>query len=235
MPGQSSDVKTIHLSRPTADLASLWNLLRCATETAKSGEDGFTGLQLSVPVFERMKTEQLHLLDHEAQLAGGEVDHLIQRLRIRLGETVVTFPQPMESHLPEKAVRFDKDPFTIAKSEKEDRLLISNAVVSPFRSQVVSSCEVEFKPRPLHLLPDPIEVRCALLTSEWGADIPISYTHAAEVFHLVHCNGPERITGSWWEGRNKTRNYFDVEDCTGLRFWLFQVGETRKWYLHGQC
>ena len=30
-----------------------------------------------------------------------------------------------------------------------------------------------------------------------------------------------------------TRDYFDVEDAEGKRFWLFRVNETGKWYVHG--
>jgi hypothetical protein len=89
------------------------------------------------------------------------------------------------------------------------------------------------KPRPLHLLSTPIEVQCLSLTGDLDQRKPISFTYAGQVHQLVYCNGPERITGSWWEGRNKTRDYFDVEDRMGNRFWMFRVEETRKWYLHG--
>jgi protein ImuB len=87
--------------------------------------------------------------------------------------------------------------------------------------------------RPLHLLPTPIEIHCSSLTGDLDERKPISFTHAGQVHPLIHCNGPERITGSWWEGRNKTRDYFEAEDHAGERFWIFRVEETRKWYLHG--
>jgi protein ImuB len=38
----------------------------------------------------------------------------------------------------------------------------------------------------------------------------------------------------WWEGRTKVRDYFEVEDEGGMRFWVFRVGQTGKWYLHGK-
>ena len=50
---------------------------------------------------------------------------------------------------------------------------------------------------------------------------------------LTHAVGPERIAGQWWDGHDKTRDYFDVEDESGQRWWLFRVLETFKWYLHG--
>jgi protein ImuB len=49
----------------------------------------------------------------------------------------------------------------------------------------------------------------------------------------VHVRGPERIAGQWWNGSGKTRDYFDVADTAGSRFWLFRVMETNQWYLHG--
>jgi protein ImuB len=63
---------------------------------------------------------------------------------------------------------------------------------------------------------------------------PLSFTCAGgRVHRVVHCTGPERIAGLWWEGHTKTRDYFDVEDSTGRRFWLFRVLETGRWFVHG--
>jgi protein ImuB len=62
---------------------------------------------------------------------------------------------------------------------------------------------------------------------------PVAFTHGRDVRRVIHAIGPERIAGPWWEGNDKTRDYFDVEDATGRRFWLFRVRQTGKWYLHG--
>ncbi len=250
--------KTILLSRPTCDASSLFNLLRCATETVKQG-DGFAGLRLSVPLFERLTQEQLHLLDHETQAAENEMGHLIERLRVRLGEGAVLFPKLVESHLPEKAFRY-------AEAEGESgesgvgRGLISSPGTPAFGSEAQArrgegkgggflclagsqeevvgsvgggSAHNHSAPRPLHLLPTPVEVLCTALPSGEFEGIPVSFTYGATVFQVARAAGPERISGIWWEGRRKTRDYFDVEDTTGRRFWVFQVAETRKWYLHG--
>jgi protein ImuB len=63
---------------------------------------------------------------------------------------------------------------------------------------------------------------------------PISFTRAGDVHRLPLCIGPERIAGQWWEGRDKTRDYFEVEDSQGKRFWIFRVLQTGRWYLHGR-
>jgi protein ImuB len=89
--------------------------------------------------------------------------------------------------------------------------------------------------RPLLLLPRPREV--SVTVNPFNADFgqPMQFVSPRRQVHrLSHVIGPERISGEWWDGHNKTRDYFDVEDETGQRFWLFRVNETRRWYLHGQ-
>ena len=62
---------------------------------------------------------------------------------------------------------------------------------------------------------------------------PMQFVRNNRVHRLAHVAGPERIGGQWWDGHDKTRDYFDVEDTTGRRWWVFRVLETFKWYLHG--
>jgi protein ImuB len=63
---------------------------------------------------------------------------------------------------------------------------------------------------------------------------PMQFVRNNRVHRLAHVVGPERIGGQWWDGHDKTRDYFDVEDDAGQRFWIFRVNETRRWFLHGQ-
>jgi protein ImuB len=56
-------------------------------------------------------------------------------------------------------------------------------------------------------------------------------------------DGPERIFGEWWHADDEffaVRDYFQVEDQDGRRFWLFREGDGEHpesggmgWYLHG--
>ena len=89
--------------------------------------------------------------------------------------------------------------------------------------------------RPLHLLPTPAEVRVTVNPYDDQFGRPMQFVAAAgRVHRLAHVVGPERIGGRWWDGHGKTRDYFDVEDDAGRRFWLFRVNETRRWFLHGR-
>jgi protein ImuB len=87
--------------------------------------------------------------------------------------------------------------------------------------------------RPLRLLPRPSPIAAVVRSHDDGIGLPIAFTHYGRMFRLRHADGPERIAGLWWEGGNKMRDYFDVEDETGHRFWLFRVLPTGQWYLHG--
>jgi protein ImuB len=108
--------------------------------------------------------------------------------------------------------------------------------------------------RPLCLLPVPCAIRVIVMPSESRDGQPVAFTHddvegfastvegfastvegfaSTQVHRLVHVRGPERIAGQWWNGSGKTRDYFDVADTAGSRFWLFRVMETNQWYLHG--
>jgi protein ImuB len=85
----------------------------------------------------------------------------------------------------------------------------------------------------LELLPEPVEVQVMVSPSHDRDGRPILFRCGRDVHELRHAVGPERISGEWWRGHHKTRDYFDVEDAQGKRFWLFRVNETRRWFLHG--
>lgn len=62
------------------------------------------------------------------------------------------------------------------------------------------------------------------------------------VMHRVSwAEGPERLSAEWWleERQEPDRDYFQVEDDEGHRFWLFRKGlygrggTTPDWYMHG--
>ena len=60
---------------------------------------------------------------------------------------------------------------------------------------------------------------------------------------ILAADGPERLFGEWWKSeaeRPAVRDYFQVEDDAGERFWLFRAGDgedsktgSQAWFLHG--
>ena len=95
--------------------------------------------------------------------------------------------------------------------------------------------------RPLRLLakPEPIEDVFALVPD----GPPLRFRWRRALHEVIAAEGPERIEGAWWsEEGGPARDYFRVEDRTGLRFWLFRAGLYRdmprdlsppRWFLHG--
>ena len=243
---------TIALSRPSRDPKNLFNLIRCATEDLEEsrqrgsrgrrghkgrGDDGFLGIRLGVPVFERISDEQIALLDGERYAGEIELARLIERLRVRMGDDAIAQPTLVESHLPEKAFACETSSRGLGVSPERSRrpaalIAQTNARSAGTLGQDAQATAGEIT-RPLQLLPNPIEIAVMVSPSEDRDGRPILFRLNRRVHELTHAVGPERISGEWWRGHDKTRDYFDVEDQTGRRFWVFRVHETGKWYVHG--
>jgi protein ImuB len=96
-------------------------------------------------------------------------------------------------------------------------------------------------PRPVRLLspPERVENVVALLP-----DLPPRrFTWRGRAYRVARADGPERIHGEWWKRTCEAegvRDYFQVEDEEGARFWLYRRGDgvdqrtgDLSWYLHG--
>jgi protein ImuB len=74
-------------------------------------------------------------------------------------------------------------------------------------------------------------------------DPPVAFTWRRVRHRVRRADGPERIAGEWWRHereRSAMRDYFQVEDEHGRRFWLFRRGNgsdpgtgDMRWFLHG--
>jgi protein ImuB len=96
-------------------------------------------------------------------------------------------------------------------------------------------------PRPVRLLsrPEPIDNVVALLPD----GPPRRFTWRGKPYVVRQADGPERIYGEWWRRRSESeavRDYFQVEDEDGARFWIFRRGDgvdgrtgDLSWYMHG--
>ncbi len=72
---------------------------------------------------------------------------------------------------------------------------------------------------------------------------PLRFRWRRALHEVIAAEGPERIEGAWWSEQGRpARDYFRVEDKSGLRFWLFRSGlyrdvaqgvATPTWFLHG--
>jgi protein ImuB len=187
---------------------------------------GFDMARLSVLVAEPAPPEQIGI-------GGGgdtaEVDRLVDRLSARLGARRVRRLVAQDSHIPE-----------IAAASLPAQAALA-AVTDPgwpaFRR---FRANTELAPRPLRLLqrPEPIEA-----LAEVPDGPPLRFRWRRALHEVIAADGPERIEGAWWsEHGGPARDYFRVEEKTGLRFWLFRSGLYRDltqgsaaptWFLHG--
>jgi protein ImuB len=96
-------------------------------------------------------------------------------------------------------------------------------------------------PRPVRLLPRPEAVDKVI--AELPDQPPIRFSWRGKTHRVRKADGPERIHGEWWKRLSEAdavRDYFQVEDETGARFWLFRQGDGMdgrtgdlSWYIHG--
>lgn len=95
-------------------------------------------------------------------------------------------------------------------------------------------------PRPVRLLGRPEEIHTMALLPDHP---PVSFTWRGIRRRVRRADGPERVFGEWWKRDAElvaVRDYFQVEDEAGERFWIYRAGDgedtntgSQKWFMHG--
>jgi len=184
---------------------------------------GFDMARLSVTVTEPCPPQQIGISDGED---AAEFCRLVDRLSARLGARRVHRLAAQDSHIPE-----------LTEVVLPAQTINGDTGWDAFRRY---RKEIELSPRPLRLLtrPEPIEA-----VAEVPDGPPLRFRWRRALHEVIAAEGPERIEGVWWsEHSGPARDYFRVEDKSGLRFWLFRAGLYRDiaqgaaspaWFLHG--
>jgi protein ImuB len=203
----------IGTARATRDAAHLARLFQLRIERIDPG-DGIETMRLAAT-----RTDPLGATMVVGDLTGEEVvpdvATLVDQIVGRVGEAALFTTAPVESDVPERAVR--RAPPLAAPAgwpswKRPVRLLL--------RPEMLTGV--------IALLPDAP---------------PRRFTWRGNVHSVVAGDGPERIHGEWWLRDGEVwavRDYFRVEDETGARYWLFRRGDgvdaatgDLSWYLHG--
>jgi protein ImuB len=206
-------VVTVSLARATRDGGHLHRLLIAKIETIEPGF-GIERIRLVAA-----RAEPLGPVRIEGALAGKapapDLALLIDRLAVRLGARRLYRLSALESDVPERS---------LARAGPL-------AEATPWPAW----------PRPVRLLvpPEPVEQVLALLPD--GA--PMRFRWRGRSYRVAAADGPERVFGEWWRRtaeREAVRDYFQVEDEEGRRFWLFRQGDGESaatgdmsWHMHG--
>jgi protein ImuB len=149
---------------------------------------------------------------------------LLDRLGNRLGSANVARFAPVQSHLPEQAVR----------------------LVPPLsREEGAAAQWRHLARRPVYLLPRPELVEAV---AEVPDGPPVLFRWRGIAHRVQRGDGPERIAPEWWHDMQvdsaaltgETRDYYRIEDSRGQRFWLYRRGlydsaaaQMPDWYIHG--
>ncbi len=208
--------------RDAADIRALFAERLAALADEFDPGFGFDMARLSVLIAEPCPPEQIGIGNSED---AAEVDRLVDRLSARLGAARVRRLIAQDSHIPEIAAV--SLPAQTARATGWDEF-------RRFRA------EADLSPRPLRLLPQPELIEAV---AEVPDGPPLRFRWRRALHEVIAAEGPERIEGAWWsEHGGPARDYFRVEDISGLRFWLFRAGLYRDlapgaaaptWFLHG--
>lgn len=204
----------IGTARATRDAEHLLRLLRMKIENIDPGF-GIEAMQL---IAERC--EPLNAVPIESELSGTrpapDLAPLVDRLAGRLGGRSIFRSSAVESDVPERSVRR----------------------VPPLGE--IKDWPRQW-PRPITLLSPPEGLTKVM--AELPDQPPIRFEWRGRMHRVRKADGPERIYGEWWKRSGEAeavRDYFQVEDETGARFWLYRRGDgldsrtgDLSWYLHG--
>lgn len=211
-------------SRPLRDpvaIAALFHERLAALHDDFDPGCGFDWVRLAVIASEPLDPADTSFLAG-AGVPAGAVDavaaNLADRLAARLGGNNVLRAVARDTHWP-----------------GDDEVLQRAAAAAS------SNCQAQAEPsqipplRPVRLFerPEPLE---ALAQVPDGP--PVRFRWRRMLHEVAGAEGPERIAGEWWRGREAIRDYYRVEDDRGRRFWLFRQGlygdaQPPRWFLHG--
>lgn len=213
-------IRRVHIEtgQPQRDAKSLFRLITLRIDKLEDPLDpgfGFDALRLAVLRHEKLGQEQRQL-DGKIEDATA-VDALIDRLAARFGRNHVIRFVSRDSH----------DPLREAAM-----MPAMEASTSPWPTAEKG----ETPQRPLHLFnpAQPIEAMAQV------PDGPPRRFRWRKVLHEVTAaEGPERISAEWWRSTQASRDYYNVEDANGRRFWIYREGhfgegdKAPKWFVHG--
>ncbi len=236
----------VMLQRPLRSARSLLALLRQRWEHSEVPDERASGMRIRVLRTARSQEAQNDLFDRR-EVGAEDLDDLIARLAVTLGEEAVFGVELVPSHRPEGAwakTGFAPPP-PVEGSAKEASAHDRPPRVPTHRTAGLRTgpggwigagsrrkpeiatmpLPIPIAPRPVFLLEEPLEVNGEIAA---GADIRWGEQRSRirEVF------GPERLRGDWWT-RPFHRDYFVVELEGEGRLWAYRDRVLRQWFVHG--
>lgn len=205
---QQINISTTHPSHHCEHLFKLF-LLKIPSIEPGLGIELFL---LKASLIEKMPLQQESLWTKGSGLNNSHLAELLDRLAMKLGFDSFHRYLPDEHHWPERSIK-------TAASLLEKPTTTWNAN----------------RQRPTRLLsrPEPIEVTAPIPDYP-----PMTFRYRGKVHFIKKADGPERIEREWWTDPGEHRDYYQVEDEDGQRYWLFRSGhyageKSYQWFIHG--
>jgi protein ImuB len=148
----------------------------------------------------------------EANLNSTGIAELLDRIAGRVGADKIKRYLPQEHYWPEGSIKL--------------ALSFDEKVETGWNTDTL---------RPVHLLPKPEPVEVSAPVPDYP---PMLFRYKGEVHQIKKADGPERIESEWWLETGEHRDYYQVEDEKGGRYWLFRLGhysgdQSKQWFIHG--
>lgn len=201
-------------AKPVRDIKRLTRLLCDKLETVDPGF-GVETMVLVAPEVEPLVPKVVATTLTEAPIP--DVTDLIDTLANRAGGHRLYRAAPAQSDVPERSVRR----------------------VEPTAPEAGERWPQHW-PRPTRLLAHPERIEAVALLPDQP---PVTFTWRGVRRRVRRADGPERIFGEWWRRDGEldaVRDYFQLEDDAGARFWVFRRGDGERsvtgdlsWWMHG--
>lgn len=250
---------SVNAARATRDPEHIARLFAHRAERLMGEYDpgfGIDMIRLAASSIAELESTQLGAF--EVDDGAADLHQLYDRLTSRLGQLAVVHMSFINTHIPERAARFEP---VVAQVEPDP-----NALPDPFVA------------RPLRLFPAPERV---VVLAQAPDGPPLHMIWRRQRFRFVRTSGPERIEAEWHRTGNKLdyilpeedeekkkeeeakkplsnvppepnprdkleafdpdrvlRDYYLAEDESGRRFWVFREGtygtdHQPQWFVHG--
>jgi len=217
---------TIRLSRASRDRSHVLRLFEDKLDRIDPGY-GIDGFLLEAADCDAVEASQTSLVSGNNaanEVLAAELSGLVDRLSNRFGERNITYAAPVKSHIPERAWRMinaSGGAAAVAQWQEVEAETLFRTTSRPFR---------------LFDAPEAAEV-----TAQVPDGPPLNFRWRRVPRQITRARGPERIAPEWWRDGPRgvaVRDYYEVEDTEGRRYWLFREGmyggeKNPVWFVHG--
>jgi len=210
----------VNVSKPLREVKPLMRLFREKLNIVGenlNAEFGFEAARLDVVRLAEFDERTQALVSVEASASEEQIAGIVDVLGSRLGAKRVVRPQVHDEHAPERAAGWRS---ALGKGGEDE-------------PQTPPKDGVQRRPVRLFSPGQQIEVMASVPDGP-----PIRFRWRRVMREVVRAEGPERISGDW-QKRERTRDYYRVEDKQGRRYWIYRegfYGESEAqphWYVHG--